>query len=611
MLDRILDRILGKEIAFYINAHRGLVFVSLLLTAVASILTVVPIILVEPFVDEAMKAGVEPTFWKINWIEFQPDLSWPLWRHTELVLVDGISPNRLLILLGTIAVMSVLFKSISLYLGQLAAAAFSNRAVKSLRIDLFDKFISLPLGYYHKQKAGELISRATADLTVVQATIANILIGLVQHPLTAFAALMYLLIQNWKLTVLAFFIAPVIIGLIRLFGKKAKKHATRVQDALSDVTSSYQESLLCLKVIQGFCMGKGASAKFSVLANLLYKKVMHYNRWFLAQGPLMEPTAWIALLGVIIVGKTLFQPTLGELMAMFVAFRMLYTPIRNLARVNAELRTIQGATERVFRIMKTIPQIKNRPEAKTLPIHQESIEFKEVGFSYEPNMPVLENLSFKVEKGEMVAFVGSTGAGKSTLLDLVPRFYDVTEGSVKIDGIDIRDVTLESLRKQISIVSQEVLLFHDTIADNIRYGCPEKDMEKVAKAAKAAHAHNFIMDQSQGYNTVVGDRGDLLSGGQRQRIAIARAILTDPSILILDEAASALDAESEELVQKAIEELRGKQTILVVAHRLSTIRKADRIYVLEDGKIMESGTRDELIALNGRFRQLHDMQFRD
>ncbi len=611
MLDYILDKIIGREIAFYIKAHRGLVFVSLLLTAVASILTVVPIILVKPFVDEAMKAGVEPTFWKINWIEFRPDLSWPLWRHTELVLVDGISSSRLLILLGTIAVMSVLFKSISLYLGQLAAAAFSNRAVKSLRIDLFDKFISLPLGYYHKQKAGELISRATADLTVVQATIANILIGLVQHPLTAFAALMYLLIQNWKLTFLAFFIAPVIIGLIRLFGRKAKKHATRVQDALSDVTSSYQESLLCLKVIQGFCMDKGASAKFSVLANLLYKKVMHYNRWFLAQGPLMEPTAWIGLIGVIIVGKTLFQPTLGELMAMFVAFRMLYTPIRNLARVNAELRTIQGATERVFGIMKTIPEIKDRPEAKTLPRHQESIEFKEVGFSYEPNMPVLENLSFKVEKGEMVAFVGSTGAGKSTLMDLVSRFYDVTEGSVTIDGIDIRDVTLESLRKQISIVSQEVLLFHDTIADNIRYGCPEKDMEEVAKAAKAAHAHNFIMEQSQGYNTVVGDRGDLLSGGQRQRIAIARAILTDPSILILDEAASALDAESEELVQKAIEELRGKQTILVVAHRLSTIRKADRIYVLEDGKIMESGTRDELIALNGRFRQLHDMQFRD
>ena len=211
----------------------------------------------------------------------------------------------------------------------------------------------------------------------------------------------------------------------------------------------------------------------------------------------------------------------------------------------------------------------------------------------------------------MVAIVGSTGAGKSTLLDLIPRFYDVTEGKITIDGTDIREVTLESLRKQISIVSQEILLFHDTITNNIRYGCQEKGMGDVVTAAKAAHAHDFIMEQSQGYDTVVGDRGALLSGGQRQRIAIARAILTDPTILILDEAASALDAESEELVQETLEKLRGRQTIFVVAHRLSTIRKADCIYVLEGGRIIESGTQDKLINLNGRFRQLHDMQFRE
>jgi len=600
MLNYILDKVLGKEIAFYVKAHRSLVFISILFAAVSAILTVVPILLVQPLIDEAMKVGVEPT-----------SLSLPVWRGTELVLVDEISPNRLLILLASLAFISVLLKSITLYLGNLAAAAFSQRTIKSLRIDLFNKFISLSLGFYHRKRGGELISRATADLSVMQTTVANVIVGLVQHPLTALAALTYLLIQNWRLTLLAFFVGPVFVGLIRLFGRKAKKHATRVQDATSDVTSAYQESLLCLKVIQGFCMDKGASLKFGELADHLYKKVMHYNRWFLAQGPMMEPTAWFAVLAVFIVGKILFQPTLGELMAMFVAFQRLYTPMKNLARVNAELRTIQGATERVFGIMKTTPEIKDRPDAKLLPKHEESIEFRAVSFSYAPEIPVLEKLSFKINKGEMVAFVGSTGAGKSTLLDLVPRFYDVTEGSITIDGVDIRDVTLESLRKQISIVSQEVLLFHDTIADNIRYGCPEKDMEEVEKAAKAAHAHDFIMEQSRGYDTVVGDRGALLSGGQRQRIAIARAILTDPTILILDEAASALDAESEELVQEAIERLRGGRTIFVVAHRLNTVRKADRIYVLEDGKIVESGTQNDLIALKGRFRQLHDMQFRE
>lgn len=605
----MLDRILGKDIAFYVRAHRGLVFVSILLTAVSAIFVVVPAYLLQPFVDEGMKTGSDPVTWKIPWIvfDFQSGLSW---HRTELVLVDGVSPNRLLILLTFVAFLSVLFKSITIYFSQLAAAAFSNRAIKSLRIDLFDKFISLPLGFYHKRKAGELISRATADLTVMQATIANILIGLVQNPLTALAFLIYLFIMNYKITLLVFFVGPVIVGLVRILGRKVKKHSTRVQDAISDVTSAYQESLLCLKVIQGFCMDEVESSKFSLLADRLYKKVMHFNRWLLAVGPMMDSTLFLVLPVVLIAGKVFFHHTLGELISMIYAFSRVYAPIKGLARVNAELRTLQGATERVFGIMKTIPEIENRPAAKILPRHAESIEFKGVSFSYEPGMPVLEDISFRIEKGEMVAFVGSTGAGKSTLLDLVSRFYDVTKGSITIDGIDIREVTLESLRKQISIVSQEILLFHDTISNNIKYGYPGRGMEEVIEAAKAAHAHDFIMDQSKGYDTIVGDRGTLLSGGQRQRIAIARAILTNPSILILDEAASALDAESDRLVQEAIERLRGGRTILVVAHRLSTIRKADRIYVLEDGKIVEYGTRAELMALNGRFRQLHDMQFR-
>jgi subfamily B ATP-binding cassette protein MsbA len=233
-----------------------------------------------------------------------------------------------------------------------------------------------------------------------------------------------------------------------------------------------------------------------------------------------------------------------------------------------------------------------------------------VSFAYEPEVTVLMDITLRVEAGEMVAFVGSTGAGKSTLVDLVPRFYDVSEGSIRIGGLDIREVRLASLRRQIGIVSQEVLLFHDTIANNIRYGYPDKSVEEIVEAAKAAHAHGFIMAQPQGYDTVVGDRGTLLSGGQRQRIAIARAIIMDPTLLILDEAASALDAESERLVQEAIESLRGGRTILAVAHRLSTIRKADRIYVLEKGSIVESGAREELLGNNGRFRELYDMQFR-
>jgi subfamily B ATP-binding cassette protein MsbA len=277
--------------------------------------------------------------------------------------------------------------------------------------------------------------------------------------------------------------------------------------------------------------------------------------------------------------------------------------------MNNELRTLQGATERVFGILSTTSSIRDAEGAIELPRHRESIEFKDVSFSYDGGVPVLIDLSYSIKAGEMVAFVGSTGAGKSTLLELIPRFYDVTGGAITIDGTDVRRVTLASLRKQISTVSQEVLLFHDTIANNIRYARPDVGLEEVMGAAKVAHAHDFILAQPQGYESVVGDRGTLLSGGQRQRIAIARAVLADPSILILDEAASALDAESEQLVEASIDALRGGRTILVAAHRLSTIRKADRIYVLEEGKIIESGTREALLDLNGRFRQLHDIQF--
>ncbi|MBN1849840.1 MAG: ABC transporter ATP-binding protein [Deltaproteobacteria bacterium] len=604
----MLDRILGKDIAHYVMDHRALLICAIILSTISAFFLVVPAYLLPPFADEAMKNASEPTAFKIPWIAFESGSLFS-WHRTELVLIDNISPDRLLILLSTIAFFSILFKSITVYLGQLAAAAFSNRAILSLRRDLYNQFISLPLGFYHKQKTGTLISRATADLTVMQERIANIIIGLVQHPLTALIFLFYLLMMNYRLTLLVFLSAPLIIGLIRLFGGKVKKHSTRVQDGIALVTSAYQETLLLLKIIQGFCITDRQSKKFHDLISQLYKKVMHWNRWFLGLGPFMDSTTIVIVLVVIVIGKTYFNHTLGEIIAMFYAFQGIYNPIKNLAKVNNELRTLQGATERVFGIIKTTPEIQDRPGAMVLPRLRKSIEFKNVYFSYDPEIPILKDISFQVEAGQMVAFVGSTGAGKSTILDLIPRFYDVNEGSITIDGTDIRDVTIESLRKQIGIVSQEVLLFHDTIANNITCGADGQGEERIRKAAKSAHAHDFIMAQPAGYETIVGDRGTLLSGGQRQRISIARAIYADPTILLLDEVASALDAESEGLVEEAIGQLKGNRTILVVAHRLNTIREADRIYVIEGGMIVESGSHKDLLERNGRFRQLYDLQF--
>jgi subfamily B ATP-binding cassette protein MsbA len=604
----MLDYILGKDLAHYVKAHRGLLICSLVLTGLSTLFVVIPVYLIQPFIDEGMKSGIDPVTWKIPWValHFEGGFSW---NRTEVVLLDGVSPNRLVFVLASIAFLSMLIKSVIGYVSELASAAFSNRAIRSVRMDLFGKFVSLPLGFYHKEKAGELISRSTADLTVMQERISNILIGLIQYPLTAVVFLAFLLFSNYTLTLLVFLAFPLIVGPVRLFGRKVKKHASRIQVNTSYVTAAYQETLLCLKVVQGFFMAETEAKRFQDLANRLYKSVMRWCRWNLGLGPILDSIAFLVLPGIFAVGKVYFHHSLGELIALMYAFQRLYAPVRNLAKMNNELRTLQGATERVFGIMRTTPSIRDDQGAIELPRHRQSIEFKDVSFSYEGGAAVLQEVSFSIRAGEMVAFVGSTGAGKSTLLELIPRFYDVTSGSITIDGTDVRRGTLGSLRRQISTVSQEVLLFHDTIANNIRYARPDAGLEEVMQAAKAAYAHDFILAQPQGYDSLVGDRGTLLSGGQRQRIAIARAILANPSILILDEAASALDAESEQLVEASIDALRGGRTILVAAHRLSTVRKADRIYVLEGGRIVESGTREVLLDLKGRFRQLHDIQF--
>ena len=604
----MLKVILGKDLARYVKAHRGLLIASLVLTGLSALFVVIPVYLIQPFIDEGMKTGTDPVTWKIPWLTVHLDGGFS-WKKTQIVLLEQVSSNRLVMVLGAIAFISMLLKSLIGYFSDLASAAFSNRAIRSVRMDLFEKFVSLPLGFYHKQKAGELISRSTADLTVMQERISNILVGLVQYPLTALVFLAFLLLSNYRLTLLVFLAVPLIVGPVRLFGRKVKKHSSRVQENTSYVTAAYQETLLCLKVVQGFFMNQRETERFWDLANRLYKSVMRWCRWDRGLGPILDSMSFLVLPGLFIVGKVYFHHSLGELISLMYAFQRLYAPVRNLAKMNNELRTLQGATERVFGILRTTPSIRDAEGAMDLPRHHRSIEFKEVRFSYDGGVPVLQGVSFSITAGEMVAFVGSTGAGKSTLLELIPRFYDVTGGAITIDGTDVRRVTLGSLRRQISTVSQEVLLFHDTIANNIRYARPDAGSEEVMQAAKAAHAHDFILVQPRGYDSVVGDRGTLLSGGQRQRIAIARAILANPSILILDEAASALDAESEQLVEASIDALRGRRTILVAAHRLSTIRKADRIYVLEGGRIVESGGHEELIALNGRFRHLHDIQF--
>ncbi len=611
----MLDRLLGKEIARYVRKYKFLIFCALLPVCFAALLAAAPTEILPSFIDNMTRDEAkdtsrdnEPVSFSIKVPVWDIDSSFPI-KLEKVEIMEGKTANSLLILLLFLLFISVIARSVALYLSELSAAAFTNRAINDIRIDLYKKFTDLHLAFYHEHKIGELISRSTADLTLMQASISNIIIGLVQYPLTALVLFLSALKVNYKLTLIVMIITPLIIGVTRLFGIKAKKHSVRVQDATAKVTSAYQETLLCLKVVQGFCTSENHTAKFKKLTDFLYKKTMHWNRWVRGIAPIMDVIAFIALTFVFSAGIIHYNITLGELIALFYALSRAYSPVKNLSRVSNEIKTLQGATERVFGIINTRPEIADKKNAVILPRHKSSIEFKDVCFSYKNSKPVLKHVSFRVNAGEMIAFVGSTGAGKSTLMDLVPRFYDVQEGQILIDGIDIRDVTLESLRRQIGIVSQEVLLFHDTILNNINCTGSSADTNSIIAAATAAHAHNFIMDQPKQYETITGDRGSLLSGGQKQRISIARAILVNPSMLLLDEVASALDAESEELIQKSIESLKGRCTIFAIAHRLSTIRNADRIFVLENGEIVESGTHQELMNKNGRFRQLHDMQF--
>ncbi len=604
----MLNKILGNEIAAYVKKHRILFYWSLFFTLLFSFFSMIPLLIIKTFIEMGIGSDAVSVPLAIPWISFGEG-GITDYEIIKITIMESISRVRFMGILLVIYAVSIIFKSISEYTSGFFTAAFSNRAITDMRIKLFDTFLSLHQSFYHKHKIGNLISRSTADLSIMQTTIAQILLGIIQNPVLALCYLCFLFYMDWKMTLIVSFAGPVIIAFTRLFGRKVKKHAIRMQDAIADVTSSYQESLLCLKVIQGFCSEDIQSKKFKQIALQLYKKIMHWYRWQLGLSPLMETISHSVALSIMAIGYAFFDHSAGDLGAIFYAFSRLYAPIKNLTKINNDLKTLQGSTERVFGIMNTQPSIKDNPGAIELLTHKDSVEFKNVSFSYEPGNEVLKNISFKVKAGEMVAFVGSTGAGKSTLIDLIPRFYDVTGGSVILDNKDIRNITIKSLRKQIGIVHQEVLLFNDSIANNINCSFLNMNMEAVIEAAKKAHAHNFIIGFPDGYETVVGDRGTLLSGGQKQRIAIARAILMNSNILILDEVASALDAESEELIQKSIESLKGKCTIFIVAHRLSTIRNADRIFVLEKGEIVESGSHEELINRNGRFKQLYGMQF--
>lgn len=474
--------------------------------------------------------------------------------------------------------------------------------------------MELDTRFYDRNKLGTIMSYVTNDVQALQAAMVDNSIEIITETSVLIGSICAMVYLDWKLTVFTFCTFPVVLFFMDFFGKKIRQSGRRIQQATADITSVLQETLSSTRVVKSFVREPYEIERFdrqnrvNFYANMKSAKLM---------GTLSPVIEFIAALGVTAIiwfgGRSVINDEIsaGSLIAFLVYAINISNPIKRIARVLGNIQRALAAAERVFGVLDLEEKIPEKPDAIALPPVKGYVEFKDVSFEYNPGEPILKHLNFNVEPGQAVALVGPSGAGKSTIANLVPRFYDVTGGSISIDGHDIRDVTVASLREQVGIVPQETNLFNDTVYNNILYGRLDATREEVIAAAKAANADEFIVQLPQGYETHLGDRGVNISGGQRQRISIARAILKNPRILILDEATSALDTESERVVQEALDRLMVGRTSFVIAHRLSTIQNASKILVLDKGVIVEEGTHSQLMALHGLYAHLHDIQFKE
>jgi subfamily B ATP-binding cassette protein MsbA len=595
------------RILSFLKPHVPLLLAVVVVTFVFALLDGAVYVLLIPFVQALfVRGGTVPGTGGPS--RMQELLDATVYRWVDLQGDPLVAITRIIVLILLVFAVKNVFFFARAYL----VARAEQSVNRDLRDRVYDHLVDLDLAFFGRVRMGQIVSRLTTEVETLRTVVTSEMSKMLSALFEFATAVAYMVVISWKLTVAAFVVIP---GAMIIWGplvRVLRRRDRRVLHLGGEVNAHIQETLAAIRLVKASSAEERERRRFHGLTSDYFRTFLRAE---LARSLATPVTEMLAAFGTVILlwygaRLVLAEELSGPLFVGFLGLSLkLYAPVKNVAKFPATAQPGLVAAERVFEFLDAPVEIRDRPDAKPFGGFREEISFEDVSFAYRAGEPVLHGVSFTVPRGSVVALVGPSGAGKSTLVDLLGRFFEVGSGRITMDGVDVRDIPIADLRRQLGIVSQDTVLFHDTVHANIAYGRPEATSEEVERAARAAHAHDFVTELPRGYETVVGERGTELSGGQRQRIAIARAILRDPPILIFDEATSALDTESERLVQKAVERLLEGRTVLVIAHRLSTVQRADQILVLERGRVVELGTHAELLAEGGLYRHLYELQF--
>ncbi len=603
-----------KILKRFVPPYKKYLIWSVFFTLLSAILNVFSFMVLVPILKilfEVEKA--EPVAF-IEWSTMTVDNAKEVLMNNMKYFINDYGPSTMLLLLGVFLAVMTLLKTACYFASSATIIPLRTGIVRDMRTKMYDKIVSLPIGFFSKEKKGDIIARMTGDVNEVENSIVTSLDTLIKNPIFIIIYFSTMLYISWELTLFTICVMPVMGWIMGAIGRKLKAKSLVAQQKLGETTSQMEETLGGLRIVKAFVAEKKMSGRFNKCSNELRSATMRVTMRQALAHPVSEFLGTCVIVIVLWFGGTLILNESNDTIdaSTFIYYlTILYSvinPLKELSKTSYNIPRGLASMQRIDEILNAENPITDGAKGVEIPDMVKGIEFKNVSFTYDGERDVLKNINLRIEKGKTVALVGQSGSGKSTMVDLIPRYYDIERGEITIDGVNVKDMKVKSLRGLIGNVNQEAILFNDTFYNNITFGVENATMEQVIEAAKIANAHDFIMETEEGYNTNVGDRGCRLSGGQRQRISIARAILKNPPILILDEATSALDTESERLVQEALERLMKTRTTIAIAHRLSTIKNADEICVMRDGEIVERGKHEELLKLGGVYKKLNDMQ---